>query len=117
MEPLEFKIKWKVLDEVGNNISYYNRFVQDSDLLKGFIRYRYEPNLIETFTILSKPENEAKLFDLYGMNYTSFDKANQARCAKFATLSNDKKQQMNFGNIVILMSKFGSKSGDFAQRG
>lgn len=60
---MEFKNKWKVLDEVGNNISYYNRFVQDSDLLKGFIRYRYEPNLIETFTILSKPENEAKLFD------------------------------------------------------
>lgn len=24
---------------------------------------------------------------------------------------------MNFGNIVIMMSKFGSKSGDFAQRG
>lgn len=23
---------------------------------------------------------------------------------------------MNFGNIVIMMSKFGSKSGDFAQR-
>ncbi len=60
---MEFKNKWKVLDEVGNNISYYNKFVQDSDLLKGFIRYRYEPNLIETFTILSKPENEAKLFD------------------------------------------------------
>lgn len=24
---------------------------------------------------------------------------------------------MNFGNIVIMMSRFGSKSGDFAQRG
>ena len=24
---------------------------------------------------------------------------------------------MNFGNIVIMMNKFGSKSGDFAQRG
>ena len=24
---------------------------------------------------------------------------------------------MNFGNIVIMMSKFGTKSGDFAQRG
>ena len=24
---------------------------------------------------------------------------------------------MNFRNIVIMMSKFGSKSGDFAQRG
>ena len=28
-----------------------------------------------------------------------------------------KKEQINFGNIVIMMSKFGSKSGDFAQRG
>ena len=24
---------------------------------------------------------------------------------------------MNFGDLVIMMSKFGSKSGDFAQRG
>jgi len=24
---------------------------------------------------------------------------------------------MNFGNIVIMMSRFGAKSGDFAQRG
>ncbi len=27
------------------------------------------------------------------------------RCAKFATLSNDKNKQMNFGNIVIMMNK------------
>ena len=36
------------------------------------------------------------------------------RCVKYATLNFDK--QENFGNIEMMMSKFGSKSGDFAQR-
>lgn len=60
LEKLDFKKRWKILDEIGNNVSYYNRFVQDSDLLEGWIRYRYEPNIIDDFLDLSL--DEAKLF-------------------------------------------------------
>ena len=60
LEPLSFDKKWNVLEEVGNNISYFNRFKQDSDLLEGWIRYRYEPNFNTAFSNLSN--NEAELF-------------------------------------------------------
>lgn len=60
LEPLDSVKRWKILNEVGNNISYYNKFVQDSNLLEGWIRYRYEPNIINDFLNLS--QDEIKLF-------------------------------------------------------
>ncbi|MDF0720557.1 hypothetical protein P0M11_11165 [Kaistella sp. PBT33-4] len=60
LEKLSTNRRQEILEEVGNNISYFNRFKQDSDLLEGWIRYRYEPNLKTAFSNLST--NEAELF-------------------------------------------------------
>lgn len=60
LEPIDFGKRWKILNEVGNNISYYNKFGQDSNLLEGWIRYRYEPKIINDFLNLS--QDEIKLF-------------------------------------------------------
>ncbi|MDF0720562.1 hypothetical protein P0M11_11190 [Kaistella sp. PBT33-4] len=60
LEKLTADRRQKILEEVGNNISYFNRFKQDSDLLEGWIRYRYEPNFKAAFSNLSA--NEVELF-------------------------------------------------------
>ena len=56
LKPLDFSKRWKISDQVGNNTNLFNNFKTDSNLLEGWIRYRFEPNIIEKFISLTEIE-------------------------------------------------------------
>ena len=54
LEPLSFTKRWTTINEISSNL--LNEIKINDDLLKGWVRYRFEPNLVEKFTSLSETQ-------------------------------------------------------------